>query len=546
MNLHPKPHAKAEISATPTLFAEAIVAKSLENIREPNLGPRVSLSSRPDENQLNQSLGRQSSKLNFHGHDTIIATEKLFDDEEPIYIEFGEGDQRNPINFSRRKKWAITAIACFGTYIVSSAASIYTMGFPSMIRDLHCTEFQATIGLSVYALGYGVTPLVTASFSEEFGRLPLYIGSGLGFLLMSPMIVWAKNIEIVIVARFIQGAFGSTGATMVGGTISDIWSTKERGLPMSIFALLALGGTGLGPVYGGWIEMNPKLGWKWIHWTQMMINGVYLVLLPFIMKETRSSIILTRIAKKVRKTTGDHRYRARVEDEKASLGTLIFISCTRPVHLMCTELVVSSFSIWIGFAWGVTYCLIESIPGVFQNLHHFNNAETGMVFLTMVIGSVLGFFTNFYQEILYQRYFPKRGPEARLYLACFAAVLLPVGMFIYTWSSFTSVHWIAMTIGIFLYLWAIFIMYLAAFSYLADCYGPFASSALAGQSLARNLAATAFPLFTAQMYNTLGYKWANTLFGCLAAILVPVPFVLFFYGPAIRRRSKFSRAVMEL
>ncbi|KAF8813035.1 hypothetical protein BYT27DRAFT_7251379 [Phlegmacium glaucopus] len=194
----------------------------------------------------------------------------------------------------------------------------------------------------------------------------------------------------------------------------------------------------------------------------------------------------------------------------------------------------------------MTDTFIRSIPGVFQNLHHFNTAETGMVFLTMVIGSVLGFFTNFCQEILYQRYFPKKGPEARLYLACFAAVLLPVGMFIYAWSSFTFVHWIALTIGIVLYVWGTFIMYVAAFSYLADCYGPFASSALAGQSLARNLAATAFPLFTTHMYKTLGYRWANTLFGCLAAIMAPIPFVLFFYGPAIRRRSKFSRAVMGL
>ena len=80
------------------------------------------------------------------------------------------------------------------------------------------------------------------------------------------------------------------------------------------------------------------------------------------MRETRSSIILIRIAKKLRKTTGDQRYRARVEDERASLANLIFISCTRPVRkltfqfklrlqtestlgLMCTELVVASFSV---------------------------------------------------------------------------------------------------------------------------------------------------------------------------------------------------------
>ena len=46
-------------------------------------------------------------------------------------------------------------------------------------------------------------------------------------LLTITFLLRAKNIETVIVARFLQGAFGSTGATMVGGTISDIWLSKE-------------------------------------------------------------------------------------------------------------------------------------------------------------------------------------------------------------------------------------------------------------------------------------------------------------------------------
>ena len=67
-----------------------------------------------------------------------------------------------------------------------------------------------------------------------------------------------------------------------------------------------------------------------------------------------------------------------------------------------------------------------------------------------------------------RRYFPTRGPEARLYLVCCAAVMLPIAMFIYAWSSFVFVHWISLAIGITLFIWATFIMYLAAFSYLAD------------------------------------------------------------------------------
>jgi hypothetical protein len=68
-------------------------------------------------------------------------------------------------------------------------------------------------------------------------------------------------------------------------------------------------------------------------------------------------------------------------------------------------------------------------------------------------------------------------------------------------------------------------MYGAVFIYLADVYGPFASSALAGQSLARNLAGTAFPLFINQVYDALGFPWGNTLFALLATVLAPVPFV---------------------
>lgn len=50
------------------------------------------------------------------------------------------------------------------------------------------------------------------------------------------------------------------------------------------------------------------------------------------MKETRSGVLLTRLARKIRKETGDKRYRARIEDERGSLKSLILISCTRPIR----------------------------------------------------------------------------------------------------------------------------------------------------------------------------------------------------------------------
>ena len=49
------------------------------------------------------------------------------------------------------------------------------------------------------------------------------------------------------------------------------------------------------------------------------------------MSETRSPVLLTRLAKKLRKESKDKRYRARIEDERASLRQLIYISSTRPI-----------------------------------------------------------------------------------------------------------------------------------------------------------------------------------------------------------------------
>jgi hypothetical protein len=91
------------------------------------------------------------------------------------------------------------------------------------------------------------------------------------------------------------------------------------------------------------------------------------------MKESRSGVILTRLARKKRAETGDQRIRARIEDERGSLRTLVWVSCTRPicelnalpndmthadspVDLLFTEPVVTAFSVSrIRMARSLTY-----------------------------------------------------------------------------------------------------------------------------------------------------------------------------------------------
>jgi hypothetical protein len=62
------------------------------------------------------------------------------------------------------------------------------MGYQSMMRDLDCTQFQATVALILSPVGFGIVPLITSSFTEEFGRLHIYIVSSFGFMVTQIMI----------------------------------------------------------------------------------------------------------------------------------------------------------------------------------------------------------------------------------------------------------------------------------------------------------------------------------------------------------------------
>ncbi|KAL6691312.1 hypothetical protein J3F84DRAFT_169185 [Trichoderma pleuroticola] len=54
----------------------------------------------------------------------------------------------------------------------------------------------------------------------------------------------------------------------------------------------------------------------------------------------------------------------------------------------------------------------------------------------------------------------------------------------------------------------------------------------------RSSVAAGFPLFSRQMFQNLGVQWASTLLGCLAAIMIPIPFVFRVYGSRLRKKSK--------
>jgi multidrug resistance protein len=184
---------------------------------------------------------------------------------DPNVVDWEEGEQGNPQNWSKKKKWATMAIVSSITFLTPLASSMVAPGVQLILRDFNSTS--QTVGsfiVSIYVLGYALGPLFIAPMSEVYGRLPVYHICNVMFTVWSIACAVAPNIGSLLVFRLFAGIAGSCPITIGGGSIADVFSQKERGGAMALFALGPLFGPVIGPVAGGYLAQ--AAGWRWVFW----------------------------------------------------------------------------------------------------------------------------------------------------------------------------------------------------------------------------------------------------------------------------------------
>lgn len=87
------------------------------------------------------------------------------------------------------------------------------------------------------------------------------------------------------------------------------------------------------------------------------------------------------------------------------------------------------------------------------------------------------------------------------------------------------------------------ILFIMISDYTVDSYGHLASSAVTGQSFARELMSAGLIIAGQDFYEKVGYPEATTILAAFATILGVLPFVFSRYGPRIRERSHYSLEV---
>jgi EmrB/QacA subfamily drug resistance transporter len=168
------------------------------------------------------------------------------------------------------------------TFLITSIALVMvtldnlvvTTAIPVIRHDLHASLQSLEWTVNAYTLTFAVLLLTGAALGDRFGRRRLFV-LGLGiFTAASAFAALAPSVEVLNVARALQGVGGAIVTPLTLTILSAAVPAEKRGL-----ALGAWGGIGglavaLGPLVGGAVVQG--ISWQWIFWLNVPI-GIALI-----------------------------------------------------------------------------------------------------------------------------------------------------------------------------------------------------------------------------------------------------------------------------
>ncbi|KAL9092981.1 MAG: hypothetical protein Q9165_004119 [Trypethelium subeluteriae] len=350
----------------------------------------------------------------------------------------------NPHNWPWSKRiWQITVTGLMGL-LVTFGSSVYTPGNAEVAVRFHVSDTAAVLGLSLYTLGLGFGPVLAAPISETLGRSVVYRTSIFVFMLFTLGAGFSQTFAALCACRFLAGMTGGPVLAVGGGTIADLLPVHYRGIGGATFLLAPFLGPALGPFIGGFAVQYKN--WRWTQWVTLFA-AVPILLCCFTTPETYQKIIAKRLAKRQRTpipTTGP--------TGKAAVKFLLTVTLIRPLVMLFTEPIVTSFSAYTAFIFAVLFGFFDAFPIVFGGVYGFDLSQVGLVFLAIGLGCIVALVVIIFidRKIYFKLYLQikaeggtKVAPEHRLYAAILGSLLIPTGLFWFAWTARKEVHWIS-------------------------------------------------------------------------------------------------------
>ncbi|KAK9462702.1 major facilitator superfamily domain-containing protein [Lipomyces oligophaga] len=466
------------------------------------------------------------------------------EESDKFIVDFeGPDDPLCPLNWSFKKRAFTTFMFACCTFGPQFNSSIYGPSTSDIAEIYHVSHEVATLGSSLYLLGIGFGPMLFAPVSEGLGRK---IGCVVPFFFSGFFSIGcgaANNLQTVIIMRFFEGLLGGAPVSNSGGVLGDIWRPEVRGTALVCYAFVVAAATTLAPVVGAALDVSVSNGWRWGQYICAIYTFVVSIAISIFVDETYHPVVLSKKAKKLRLETRNWAYHSHHDEWDFSLKAIVTKHLLRPFQLLLTP-IVTCMCFYGAYAFGLLYFGVIAVPFEFFKIRGWTLLPAYLpsfgVFTGIYIGGVINIIGGAHYKKKMKAAGGKPVPEERLFIMRVAVFFIPIGLFILGWTSDPKYPFMAPIVGLALMSCGFFCVFQGCLNYLVDTFTVYAASAIAAATFTRSCMAAGFPLFATIMFDNLGVDWGCSLIGFIALLGIPIPYVLYRYGPTIRQRNPYA------
>jgi MFS family permease len=162
-------------------------------------------------------------------------------------------------------------VLCAGMLMIILDATIVNVALPAIQTDLGFSQPNLAWVVNAYLIAFGGLLLLAGRLGDLLGRKRLFLNGLVVFTTASLFCGLANSQNVLITARFIQGAGGALASAGILGMIVTMFrEPAEQAKAIGVYSFVAAAGGSIGLIAGG--ILTQALNWHWIFFVNLPIG----------------------------------------------------------------------------------------------------------------------------------------------------------------------------------------------------------------------------------------------------------------------------------
>jgi len=185
-------------------------------------------------------------------------------------------------------RWIALYVLCTGVLMIVLDATVVNVALPTIKDDLDFTQSNLAWIVNAYLIAFGGSLLLAGRLGDLLGYRRIFMIGLAVFTGASLLCALSQSQEMLIAARFVQGAGGALASAVTLGMIVTMFpEPREQAKAIGVYGFVASAGGSIGLLVGG--VLTDAISWHWIFFVNVPI-GIATGLLALRLVESRPGI----------------------------------------------------------------------------------------------------------------------------------------------------------------------------------------------------------------------------------------------------------------